>query len=142
MDKQDKKTYEISFLARGEEAAASVIGHLSKIGAEILNEDKIEQINLAYPIEKHASAHFGCVHFSTDPESIESLENGLRFEEGVLRYLIVTPAIAKTEPSERGDNQNRPTSADRPETRSKVVSSGGAVSNEALEAKIEEISGN
>ena len=140
MEEQDKKTYEISFLARGEEAAASIISYLSKIGAEILNEEKIEQISLAYPIKKQNMAHFGCVHFSTEPSMIAALEEDLRFAEGNLRYLIVTPAIAREESSERNEQQNRGTYV-KSEPKAPSSSPTGAVSNEALEAKIEEISG-
>lgn len=134
MEETDKKTYEISFLARGEEAAGSVIQHLSRHGAEITAEQKIEPIELAYPIEKHNSAHFGCVHFAMDPDSVDTLKESLKFDEGILRYLIVTPPIVSEEEGKkptRTPTSKKPVQETTPE---------GSMSNKDLAAKLEEIS--
>lgn len=133
----DSKTYEISFLARGEEAVGSVIQHLKQLGAELMNEQQIEKIDLAYPIQKHTSAHFGCLHFTLSPESIKPLEEALKFEEGLLRYLIVTPPFLKEEASA----PRRPTrQAQQPVEKEPASQPGSDLSNEDLEAKLEEMS--
>ena len=134
----ENKMYELSFLARGEEAAGSVVQHLNQLGAEITNERQIEKVNLAYPINKHTAAHFGCLYFSLKPELVKPLKDALRFEDGLLRYLIVTPPLTREEESisARPIRPGREAAARETEPRSE-----GTLSNEDLEAKLEEISG-
>jgi len=55
MDEQVKKLYEVSFLARSENGAATMVGHLVGAGAEIVNEGSLNKMKLAYPIEKEES---------------------------------------------------------------------------------------
>ncbi|OGY56399.1 MAG: hypothetical protein A2Y84_01855 [Candidatus Colwellbacteria bacterium RBG_13_48_8] len=138
MKQEQAKSYEISFLAHGEEAVGAVIKHLSQLGAEILGEEKIEQITLAYPIKKYTTAHFGCIRFSLNPDDVKSLKDTLKFEEGILRYLIVTPPIFKEESGQPKKSKYFQTDDKSRET---FPPAGGAVSNEALEAKLEELSG-
>lgn len=133
MEQETNKEYEISFLAHGEAGAGSVINHLGGVGAEISNEEKIDQITLAYPIKGHTSAHFGCVHFKASPEDIGKLRDALKFEEGILRYLIVTPPFSRSEPIQTG--RDRIVAKETP----KPTSTTSGVSNEDLEAKLEEI---
>ena len=132
----EKNTYEISFLARTEEGAGTVLRYLSQVGADVTGEQRIEQINLAYPIKKHSSAYLGCIHFALKPGEVETLKDTLRFEEGILRYTIVTPPFVKEADFQpRGPRIMEKTLSERP-------SGGDAVaSNEDLEAKLEEISG-
>ncbi|MEX2053962.1 MAG: 30S ribosomal protein S6 [Candidatus Colwellbacteria bacterium] len=139
MEETDKRAYEISFLAKGEEAVGAVIKHLNEAGAEITNEQQIEQIELAYPIKKYNSAHFGCVHFKLDPKELDTLKEALKFEDNILRYLVVTPPIAREEASQprRGKMENNQEFI--PEKRP-TPTPEGAITNEGLEAKLEEIS--
>jgi len=138
METKDKKAYEISFLAKGEEAAGAVITHLNEAGAEITNEEQIEKLDLAYDIDKHSSAHFGAVHFNLDPDKIRGLRDALKFEEGLLRYIVVTPPIAKDDMTQ----PRRPKMERREESpEKKVAAPEGTLSNQDLEAKLEEISG-
>ncbi|MCR4260971.1 MAG: 30S ribosomal protein S6 [Candidatus Colwellbacteria bacterium] len=130
----EKKTYEISFLARTEEGAGTVLKHLNQVGADITNTQQIEQINLAYPIKKHNSAYLGCVHFALQPTDVVTLRDALRFEEGILRYTIVTPPFIRVEePQPRGPRVNQEAQIERPSTTDTVAS------NRDLEAKLEEI---
>ncbi|MDZ4231431.1 MAG: 30S ribosomal protein S6, partial [Patescibacteria group bacterium] len=136
MEQTDKKTYEISFLAKGEEAVGAVIGYLKEAGAEITSEQQIEQIELAYPINKHNNAHFGCVHFELDPGDIDAIKDALKFEDNILRYLIITPPIAREEAPQprRGRAEGQEFSLER---RPVTPPEGGTISNEDLEAKLE-----
>ena len=45
----EKSTYEISFLARTEEGAGTVLRYLSQVGADVTGEQQIEQINRRDP---------------------------------------------------------------------------------------------
>ncbi|PIR98033.1 MAG: hypothetical protein COT89_01145 [Candidatus Colwellbacteria bacterium CG10_big_fil_rev_8_21_14_0_10_42_22] len=135
METKEKKDYEISFLAYGEEGAGAVVKHLNALGIEILNEGQIESITLAYPIKKHTTAHFGYIYFKSSADLIEQLKEALKFEKGILRHLIVTPpireedqSVPKEQKTVEEDNINRAEKSEKP------------LSNEDLEAKLEEIS--
>ncbi|PIR98349.1 MAG: hypothetical protein COT88_02155 [Candidatus Colwellbacteria bacterium CG10_big_fil_rev_8_21_14_0_10_41_28] len=135
MEEETTKTYEISFLARGEEGALSMVKHLNSAGAEIINEDKLDQIVLAHPIKKNKTAYFGCIHFSVDTDAIDKIKTALKFEEGILRYLIVTPPFIKTESGQTSTPMNRVERRPAKEAPKSTVSS-----NKDLEATIEELS--
>jgi len=54
---------------------------------------------LAYPIKKKGSAYLIIINFQLSSEKIESLENKLKNEENILRYLLTTkPLIKETAP--------------------------------------------
>jgi len=132
----EKKTYEISFMARTEEDATVPAKYLKQAGADILSEQQVEQVNLAYPIKKHNSAYLGCIHFAIQPAEVEVLRETLRFEEGILRYTIVTPPFLEVEdPQPRGPRMSQEAPVER-----QPASSNTLASNEDLEAKLEEIS--
>lgn len=132
----EKKNYEISFLLKEENDVEAVLKHLSQIGAEILNEGRISETKLAYPIKKLNSAYFGWLHFAAQPDEAVKLNAALKLEGRVLRYLIITPPITKTEkkksprPAERSGEQSASPAAE---------SAASELSNEELEKKLEEI---
>src|SRR3989344_152926 len=93
-----QKEYEISFLGEEESGKDGVLGLVRRGGGEILLGGPLENIALAYDIEKHASAHFGFFHFRLAAEKLPALQHDLGTESAVLRFLIVTPPFAKTKP--------------------------------------------
>lgn len=94
MDKE-QKNYEISFLAKGDKDNGEIIEALKKHQASITGEDNVLRIKLAYPIKKEESAFFGCLRFSATPDIIKKVSDGLNFNQKILRFLIITPPIAK-----------------------------------------------
>ena len=54
---------------------------------------------LAYPIEKVHKAHYVLMNIECDGESLAELESAFRFNDAVLRNLIVRQDEAITEPS-------------------------------------------
>ncbi len=132
----EKKNYEISFLLKEENDVEAVLKHLSQIGAEILNEGKISELKLAYPIKKLNSAYFGWLHFAAQPDGVVKLNSALKLEGRVVRYLIITPPITKTEkkkaPRSTEKNEEQPASP-------AAESATSEISNEELEKKLEEI---
>jgi len=140
--KHDKKEYELSFLLKSRDGLATLETALKQIEAELFYTGAIVEMRLAYPIKKYNQANFGYFHFKALPENAEKLAKVLQLNPDLLRFLIVTPPITKTE---------RPrTLSDSPRLRSKasdaviVVAnnapkSGGVLTNEALEEKLEEI---
>lgn len=47
------------------------------------------KLNLAYEIKKYQQANFLFVEFSTTPDKIESLQKDMKFDEKVMRYLLI-----------------------------------------------------
>lgn len=128
------KQYEISFLLRSEEDAAVLVKKLSDLGAEISSEGPIERINLAYPIKRETAAYFGYVNFNAKPEVVKGINDSLGLEPKVMRFLIITPPIAKMVPR-RTDFHHEAEQVVVDSAKPKVES----LSNAELEKKLEEI---
>ena len=63
---------------------------------------------LAYPIQKLAKAHYVLMNIECGTEELEELESAFRFNDAVLRNLIIARKEAETEPSllaKRGDDK-------------------------------------
>ncbi|MGA1301440.1 MAG: 30S ribosomal protein S6 [Burkholderiaceae bacterium] len=54
---------------------------------------------LAYPIEKVAKAHYVLMNIECGQAELEELENAFRFNDAVLRHLVVKMKHAETGPS-------------------------------------------
>jgi small subunit ribosomal protein S6 len=54
---------------------------------------------LAYPIDKIAKAHYVCLNIEADRATLEELEHGFKFNDAVIRHLIVTTKKAEVAPS-------------------------------------------
>ncbi len=132
----EKKSYEISFLVRNENDVEAVLNRLSRIGAEILNEGNVSEIKLAYPIKKASSAYFGWIYFDVVPEKIAELNSALKLDEKIMRHLVITPPITKTE-------KKRPAKPSPAKSETIAATASGStsseLSNEELEKKLEEI---
>ncbi|BCB26969.1 30S ribosomal protein S6 [Sulfurimicrobium lacus] len=54
---------------------------------------------LAYPIQKIHKAHYVLMNIECDQETLDELEHAFRFNDAVLRYLMVSMKEAQTTPS-------------------------------------------
>ena len=54
---------------------------------------------LAYPIQKLHKAHYALMNIECDQETLNDLEHGFRFNDAVLRHLIMHKQGAETAPS-------------------------------------------
>jgi small subunit ribosomal protein S6 len=64
---------------------------------------------LAYPIQKLAKAHYVLMNIECGTQELEELESAFRFNDAVLRNLIISRKEAVTEPSllaKRGDDRD------------------------------------
>lgn len=136
MEEKALKSYEIGYLARGEEGTGAIISHLKRLGAVISFEGEVKSIKLTYPVEHLPSAYFGYVHFKIQPELIGSLNDALKLDSQITRFLVITPPFAK----ERGQKPSFESAQMRRIAKPKVEGGEGvAVSNDLLEEKLEEI---
>jgi small subunit ribosomal protein S6 len=54
---------------------------------------------MAYMIDKLAKAHYVCMNLECDQKTLEELEHAFKFNDAVLRHLIVKLKKAEVEPS-------------------------------------------
>ncbi len=107
--KDDKKLYEFSYLISDRLSEDEVVSFLSKTkevfssgGAEIIKESTPKKIKLAYSINKRDYAFFGYFHFQILPEKIDKIKELIRYEENLVRYLIIKPS--KNDEEKSGEN--------------------------------------
>jgi small subunit ribosomal protein S6 len=75
---------------------------------------------LAYPIAKVFKAHYVLMNIEVGNETLDELENAFKFNDAVLRHLIVSKSEAETGPSpmmkeEKSRNVTDGPSTDRPD---------------------------
>jgi len=145
---EGKKQYEISFLARNEGDKDEVMKALAAIDAEILVDGKYSEIRLAYPVKKQTVAYFGYVYFSVEAEKIATLDSKLKFYDGILRFLIITPPPRKPAPRAERRSEDASTSEAPAQKAEETVKEEApvveekveeAVNDELLDQKLDEI---
>lgn len=97
--------YEIVFLVHPDqsEQVGGMIERYSAIiteaGGQIHRLEDWGRRQLAYPINKLHKAHYVLLNVETQYEAIAELENAFRFNDAVLRSLVIKQKAAITEPS-------------------------------------------
>ncbi len=97
--------YEVIFLVHPSqsEQVPSMIeryqGNLEKHGGIVHRLEDWGRRPLAYPINKVHKAHYVLMNVECGQEAINELENAFRFNDAVLRNLIIHRNAAVTEPS-------------------------------------------
>lgn len=138
---QEMREYELSFLALNEAAGQSVTALLEERKVTIGMSVPARQMTLAYPIKKHQTALFGYTQFQTMPGTVKVIHDTLSLNKDILRFLIVTPPIKRVAERPRGPvrKENEPRIEDGQAEAPPSVKKGEALTNEALEQKLEEI---
>ena len=54
---------------------------------------------MAYMIQKLAKAHYVCMNIECGQTTLDELEHGFKFNDAVLRHLVIKTKKAETEPS-------------------------------------------
>jgi small subunit ribosomal protein S6 len=97
--------YEIVFLVhpdQSEQVSAMVERYRSSIeerGGKIHRLEDWGRRQLAYPIQKLHKAHYVLMNIECDQETLDELQNAFRFNDAVLRNLVLVRKEAVTEPS-------------------------------------------
>jgi small subunit ribosomal protein S6 len=116
--------YEIVFIVhpdQSEQVPAMVERYRGMIGGRNGRIHRLEdwgRRQLAYPIEKMHKAHYVLMNIECDQETLDELEHAFRFNDAVLRHLIVHKTEAVTEPSpmmRAEKSKSLPTGTERPE---------------------------
>lgn len=93
---REQKMYEIGYLLSPlipEEKLDEEVSVLRKLIEDrqglIINEGRPKMRKLAYPINKTESAYFGWVKFTASPEILKEIENPLKKNNKIIRFLII-----------------------------------------------------
>lgn len=131
---EESKMYEIGYLLISPEAEREILGILNQHNCEIINQEELAEIRLAYNIKKQPSALFGFVQFKTLPENVIKIKGILSSNAKILRFIFIKlppktmipePRIEKPEPKVSEPKVSIPKPA--------------VLTNEALEERLEEI---
>ena len=139
---KDNKKYEIGFLAEEEGFKDKLIKLIGDFGGEIFDNGNMSRIRLAYPIKKETSALFGYFYFSCQPETIKKINDNLRLNSEILRYIIIAEPVIQ-QPIQLAPRKVKrvvlveKAAEIKPEIKKSKLQP--ILSNEALEKKLEEI---
>ena len=97
--------YEVVFMVhpdQSEQVPAMIERYKQMVEGRAGKMHRIEdwgRLQLAYPIQKIAKAHYVLMNVECDQESLAELETAFRFNDAVLRHLVVKMTKAETGPS-------------------------------------------
>ncbi|CAC9458613.1 SSU ribosomal protein S6p [Bathymodiolus heckerae thiotrophic gill symbiont] len=97
--------YEITLIVHPDQSAQveTMIGKYKEMittdGGNIHREEDWGRKHLAYPINKIYKAHYLMLNIECDQETLDKLNYNFRFNDAILRNLIISKKAAITEPS-------------------------------------------
>ena len=97
--------YEIVFIVhpdQSEQVPAMIdryIATLAAAGGKVHRIEDWGRRQMAYMIDKLAKAHYVCMNIECDQKTLEELEHAFKFNDAVLRHLIIKTKKAESEPS-------------------------------------------
>jgi len=97
--------YEIVFIVhpdQSEQVPAMIDRYkatLAAAGGKIHRMEDWGRRQMAYMIDKLAKAHYVCMNIECDQKTLDELEHAFKFNDAVLRHLIIKTKTAETEPS-------------------------------------------
>jgi ribosomal protein S6 len=130
LEEDFKKEYEISFLLLKDGFDGEIEKAVMAEGGEVFYKKPAVSLRLAYPINKQPSAYFGFMYFRASPSAAEKIQRQLKLNPDILRFLIITPPM----PVKEEKKKYAPSAPKIPPAVAEP-----ALSNEALEKKLEEI---
>jgi small subunit ribosomal protein S6 len=92
------RNYEVAFLLKEGEVARLAVerikDYLSKVKATVVKEGDLGTRQLAYVIHRNREdfhkAFYYILHMEIDTEAISKFERQLKFDEDIIRYMILT----------------------------------------------------
>jgi small subunit ribosomal protein S6 len=72
---------------------------LAAAGGKIHRMEDWGRRQMAYMIDKLAKAHYVCMNIECDQKTLDELEHAFKFNDAVLRHLMIKTKKAESEPS-------------------------------------------
>ncbi len=97
------KPYEVMILIHPDqsdqvpEMLKRLSGSLTEHGARMSRVENSGRRKLAYPIDKHFKAHYAVLNFEGETTVLDQLKKAFRYNDAVLRHLIITKPKIMTE---------------------------------------------
>ena len=97
--------YEIVFLVHPDQSdqTSSVLSKLDKLvkdsGGNVHRSENIGNRKLAYPIQDQFKASYGLINIECNQEAVEEIKNSFKFNDSIIRNLVVIAKKAHTEDS-------------------------------------------
>lgn len=97
--------YEVVFIVhpdQSEQVPAMTERYQSMVtanGGKIHRSEDWGRRQLAYPIQKLVKAHYVCLNIECDQATLDELEHSFRYNDAVLRHLVIKAKVAQTAPS-------------------------------------------
>jgi len=109
-------------------------------GGIVHREEDWGRKHLAYPINKIYKAHYLMMNIECDQETLDKLNYNFRFNDAVIRNLIISKSEAITEPSIMLTNTDKAKVEDTAKSRSKdkIEAKVKAKVEDTVEAKLED----
>jgi small subunit ribosomal protein S6 len=104
------------YFVKGQQA---VKAHLADLGATFVKEEDMGQRALAYPIKKHVQAHYYVYYVQMDPQQAHQVEEKVRHQEELLRFLMVRRDEDEKVTPEKPERAERPATAEASEPAAK-----------------------
>ncbi len=101
-DQSDQVQAMVDKYRSGIEASGGIIHRLEDWGRR----------QLAYPIQKLHKAHYVLMNIECGPEALKEIESAFRFNDAVLRNMVLAMKTAVTEPSLMARSDKEPTRTD------------------------------
>jgi len=136
--------YEIVFMVHPDqsEQVPSMIekykGILETDGGTIHRLEDWGRRQLAYPIEKLHKAHYVLINAEATAEAVEELETAFRFNDIILRNLVMRTKAAVTEQSPMAKEERREERKERPNTAPSAPAAPAPTAEQAPETEAKE----
>ena len=97
--------YEIVFLVHPDQSdqTSSILSKLDKLvkdsGGKVHRSENIGNRKLAYPIQDQFKASYGLINIECNQEAVEEIKNSFKFNDSIIRNLVVIAKKAHTEDS-------------------------------------------
>jgi len=127
--------YEVVFIVhpdQSEQVPAMVERYQSMVtgsGGQVHRTEDWGRRQLAYPIQKLVKAHYVCLNIECSQATLDELEHSFRYNDAVLRHLVIKTKKAQTTPSLMMKSVEREEARKTPDA--------AAPATEAAEAKTE-----
>jgi small subunit ribosomal protein S6 len=102
VERESMRHYEIVFIVhpdQSEQVPAMIDRYKALVEGQQGVMHRIEdwgRLQLAYPIQKVAKAHYALMNIECNPATLAELEHAFRFNDAVLRHLVVSMPKAET----------------------------------------------